>query len=146
MQQLLVYQKSITQQEQEHQQFYQLEEVALKLVRTSHNTSCMAHSDSANGTIQRLLHNKGCLFKNYRYYIEELGTFPCLIVSIDGKKRATNHRRISIIQLIDGIPHSLLQLRFIATSSETKCSTIGHSVKTGLSSWRYFGSLDDMFL
>jgi hypothetical protein len=143
MQHLLVYQKFLNQEEKGQQEFHQLETLALKLVNTS---SCITHSDSANGTVDRLLHKEGCVFKNYRYYIEDLGTFSCLTVNIDGKNRATNHRRISIVQLKDGIPYAALQVRFINASSLADCPTTEHAIKIGLSSWRYIVAVDENFL
>lgn len=144
MQHILLYYKAINKQEQLHQSFYQLEEVTLQLARSpvaSVDAGCVTHTDSANQVMQKLMHREGCALQkaafDYQYFIEDLGEFPCLLVYEQGQKRATYHRRISVVQMEEGYPASLLQIRFITKGSILKCDRKEHSIGLGVSSWRY---------
>lgn len=151
MQHILLYYKAINKKEALHQHFYQLEEVAMQLAQTAFSADtegCVSKKDSANQAIQKLVHHEGCSLKHgatrYQYLIEDLGEFPCLISFKKGQKKATRHRRVSIIQMEEEFPVSLLQLRFIALGSVANCLETERTVSLGVSSWRYFTSLDQI--
>jgi hypothetical protein len=146
MQQILVYYKATNKEEELHHDFYQLEDVAMQLARSPQlNPVCTMHQDSANQAIEYLLQHQGCTFKNeaneYRYFIEDLGNFPCFIVYQHGQKHSTYHRRVAVMQIKNGIPHSLLQLRFINAGEVLKCLTKERVIALGVSSWRYLASV-----
>ncbi len=147
MQHVLLYYKAINRQEILHRNFYQLEDVALQLLhqRTALHQNCVVRSDSANQVMHNLLHHKGCSLVNgliqYKYYIEDLGEFPCLVVHHKGRKSATRHQRITIVPIEEGFPVSLLQVRFISAGRAIPCFAKEHSIPLGVSSWRYLPSL-----
>jgi hypothetical protein len=149
MQYILLYHKAINQQEVVHQNFYQLEDVVFDLVRAPLSLieqHCISHKDSANHAIEKLIHHQGCLLRNgtidYQYFIEDLGAFPCLVTYKKGIKHATYHRRVSVVQMDDGYPTSLLQVRFISITAALTCLAQEHVAPLGITSWRYFSSLD----
>ena len=143
MQHILLYHKAINQQEVQHQNFYQLESIVLHLAHkrlVAIDQVCIVHKDSANQVLQKLVHLKGCTLGGYQYLIEDLGEFPCFVVNIGSKKRATHHQRVSVVQLEEGIPKSLLQMRFIHVGGIVNCPINERFVSLGVSSWRYFPS------
>lgn len=142
MQQIVLYYQAINRQEQSHQSFYQLEGISAQLIGTLPFSQCMQAQDAANQVLQDLRKGQGCLGHlaevNYRYFIEDLGVFPCLVLYQKDKKQASHHFRVSVAlldkeQQID----SLLQLRFIQTYKFESCSENEHIITTGISSWRY---------
>ena len=147
MQHVLLYYKAINKQELLHQNFYQLEDVTLQLLHQHQvfNQDCLVRSDSANQAIHHLLHQKGCALVSgstqYKYFIEDLGEFPCLVVRHKGRKSATHHQRITVAPIEDGAPASLLQIRFISAGRVIPCFAKEHSVSLGVSSWRYLPSI-----
>ncbi|KTD68779.1 MULTISPECIES: hypothetical protein [Legionella] len=147
MQHTLLYYKAINKQEVAHQSFYQLEDVALQLLHqhTTFNQDCVVHTDAANQVMHQLLRNKGCSLDSdnvlYKYYLEDLGEFPCLSVWYRGQKSATHHLRLTIMLIEDGVPGSILQIRFIRRGKVMPCLAKEHSVSLGVSSWRYLPSL-----
>ncbi|VEB38343.1 hypothetical protein [Legionella cherrii] len=147
MQHTLLYYKAINQQEVVHQNFYQLEDVALQLLHqhTEFNSDCVINTDSANQVMHHLLHNKGCSLISgkiqYKYYIEDLGEFPCLRAHYRGRKSATHHQRITIVPVENGTLGSLLQIRFIRRGRVVPCLAKEHSISLGVSSWRYLPAL-----
>lgn len=149
MQHILLYHKAINNQEQLHQNFYQLEEQALQLARkglASIDAACLLRKSSVNQSMEQLMHLRGCSLKknhlDYRYLIEDLGEYPCLVVYKKGHKLATTHRRVSVMQLREGYPASFLQLRFISAASVINCLVKEHVVAEGVSSWRYLASVE----
>ncbi|MGC1182028.1 type II secretion system protein [Legionella sp.] len=146
MQHILLYHKAINKQEEFHQQFYQLEEIALYLGQSGSITlDCVSYKDSANQVMQKLAQGGGCSLKRgefeYHYFIEDLGVFPCLLVNKNGKKHASYHHRISVVQMDEGYPASFLQERFIWVGPILNCLAQEHFVHLGISSWRYFTSI-----
>ncbi|MCW8407882.1 type II secretion system protein [Legionella sp. PATHC035] len=143
MQHTLMYYKAINKQEVVHQNFYQLEDVALQLLRQYSELpqDCVMHTDSANQVTHRLFHHKGCSLNSgkmqYKYYIEDLGEFPCLRAYYRGRNTATHHQRITIAPVENGTPGSFLQIRFIHRGRIIPCLTKEHSISLGVSSWRY---------
>lgn len=140
---VLLYYKGLNQRELQHQSFYQLEGLAVQLAHASKLTStenCVEYGDAANEVIQRLIDNQGCSLtegrSKYRYVIEDLGDFPCLV--LPAQKRASRHIRITLLLLNDnGNADSVLQLRIIKPSAVLHCSGEEHAVTAGISSWRY---------
>ncbi|MCE3533351.1 type II secretion system protein [Legionella resiliens] len=147
MQHVLLYYKTINKQEVLHQNFYQLEGVALRLLQQQPvlNSECLMRSDSANQVIHNLLEYKGCSLKSglaqYKYYIEDLGEFPCLVVRYKGRKSASHHQRVTVASFEDGSPASLLQIRLISAGRAIPCLATEHAAPLGVSSWRYLPSV-----
>ncbi|KTD40748.1 type II secretion system protein [Legionella parisiensis] len=147
MQHVLLYYKTINKQEVLHQSFYQLENVALRLLHQDKalNSDCVVHSDAANQVVHNLLELKGCSLKSgltqYKYYIEDLGEFPCLVVYYKGRKSASHHQRVTVVSFEEESPLSLLQIRFIGSGRAIPCLVNEHAIPLGVSSWRYLPSL-----
>lgn len=147
MQHILLYHKAINKQEELHQNFYQLEAIALQLSRHAmFGADCVGHKDAANQVMQKLLRREGCSLRegvsDYQYFIEDLGAFPCLVVQKNGLRRASYHRRVSVVRMDEGYPVSLLQVRFITAGAVMKCEAKARVIRSGMSSWRYFASVD----
>ncbi|KTD65437.1 hypothetical protein [Legionella shakespearei] len=146
MQQVLLYHKAINRQEKEHQSFYQLEAIALQLARKQDLllSACVRNKDGPNGVIDALVHNEGCLLTagqiRYRYYIEDLGAFPCLVSQHGDMKQATHHLRITLLQMAEEAhdPLAVLQIRYLKPEPSAVCPGREHRVAEGISSWRYF--------
>jgi hypothetical protein len=146
LQQILLYQKGLTQQEEQHQQFYQLEHLARQLSdypNLAIEKNCLLSEKSANQSIEELLDHKACSLviqkKSYRYLLEDLGDFPCLVLHEKRKKRASHHWRVSIVSFSDDeSTASALQIRSIKASKTMTCTEEEHRVNEGISSWRYF--------
>ncbi|MCL9682721.1 type II secretion system protein [Legionella maioricensis] len=140
---VLLYHKALNQQELQHQHFYQLEHLAVQLAHIATGASaksCVEYGDAANEVIQRLIENQGCSLTDgqarYRYLIEDLGDFPCLV--FPGQNRASRHFRITLLLLKDDENSaSVLQLRMIKPSGMIRCSGEERAVTEGISSWRY---------
>ncbi len=149
MHQVLLYHKALNQQEQQHQNFYQLEELAVQLGNASRGViteRCIEYGDAANEAIRSLINNQGCSLTDgqskYRYIIEDLGDFPCLVPH--QQKRSTHHIRVSLLSFSDnGTAASVLQLRIIQPSAVIGCSGEEHKVTTGVSSWRYIPAITE---
>jgi len=147
---ILLYHKALNQQEIQHRNFYQLEHVARQLVRISRadmDKECIVAKDAPNQMIQQLSRNQGCLLImgqiKFRYLIEDLGDFPCLVVHQQHQKYASHHTRISMMMMgEDDNTTSALQLRWIRTSALLDCPGIEHSVNSGISSWRYLPTIE----
>lgn len=147
MQHVLLYGKAINRQELQHQNFYQLEALVNQLAQTKFydmNKECIVHGKGANNVIGSLFNNKGCQLINgdsqYRYFIEDLGVFPCLIVVRDGQSYPTHHFRITVLHGADEHQPvtSIVQVRTIKESIAVRCEREEHRVAEGISSWRYF--------
>ena len=144
---ILLYHKALNQRELQHQRFYHLEDLAVELAHASVATNtdkCIEHGDAANEVIQRLIDNQGCSFidgqARYRYLIEDLGDFPCLVLSL--QKHASRHIRVTLLLLTDDEnTASVLQLRFIKPSANIHCTGEVHIVTEGISSWRYIPAI-----
>lgn len=150
MQHVLTFYKAINKQEVQHRNFYQLEHIALQLaqIKTSKfETKCVGHKDSANQVIQQLNQGGGCSLNAgefyYRYFIEELGDFPCLGVQEDQKHCSIRHRRVTLILISEENPSSLLQIRYLTPIKEQPGLTERQIVSGGLSSWRYLSDLSE---
>lgn len=148
MQHVLLYYKAINQLKENHKDFYQLEYLSRKLAErnlTSFDRECFAREEEPNKVIKRLASHKGCPLrkdnKDYRFLIEDLGPFPCLMTLINNKPVSTHHIRISLLAIGNNKPDALLQLRNIKASSSQLCEEQGQVVPLGVSSWRYFAAI-----
>lgn len=141
MQQLMLYQRSASAQQFAHQGFYQLEDVAAQLINSSGiDEACVKSQDKADDIIQLMLNHQGCSLvsgqSHYRYFFEDLGNFPCLVLKDEGGTRATHHLRLSLLS-DDDKPPKILQIRVIQKGAPSTCSRALHEVLLGVSSWRY---------
>ncbi|MDR3501469.1 MAG: type II secretion system protein [Legionella sp.] len=145
MHHLLFYFKVTNHQEALHQRFYQLEAVARQLAQKPPSSGCIRHQDLANHALNTLLQHQGCSFNDgelsYQYVLEDLGTFPCLVVYEQGQKRTSHHQRISVVLMEEGVAVSFLQIRSISSSTIAHCAGDERLVRLGMSSWRYLGSI-----
>lgn len=148
LQHVLMYHKSVNKIEVQHQNFYQLERIAIQLARAKPsdlNENCLHSDDDANHVIHQLTHSEGCSLAvgllKYRYFIEELGDYSCLIAQSNHTNYSTHHRRVSLMFLGDESQNSLLQIRYIMPIRAQACLGTEHHVSLGISSWRYFASI-----
>ncbi|HCR5153993.1 TPA: hypothetical protein OO049_002714, partial [Legionella pneumophila] len=147
LQQVFLQYKALNSQETFHQNFYQLEHWMMRLVRSPlllyAGMNCYAQKDyGANKIANELVNNKGCLLildrKKYRYFIEDLNEFSCLVLNKDGQKYASHHLRFTVLQYEEHGEFSIMQLRFIKLGSNlSSCRDEEIQVKEGVSSWRY---------
>lgn len=148
LQHVMLYHKAINKLETQHQNFYQLEHLAIELARVRSSKldkNCVINKDVANQVLAQLTHQEGCSLvlgaDKYQYLIEELSDFPCLRVYKSGQHYSTHHRRVTLISLADGSPRSLLQIRYLTPIQAQPCIGAIHTVTPGLSSWRYFAAI-----
>lgn len=141
MQQLVLYSKAINRQELHHQLFYQLEDAMKYVLKNAlKNTACELTTSDADNALNKLSHGMGCSFafggREYRYFYEYLGAFPCLVVSENEHTFETHHIRVTLMQQ-DAVS-SVLQVRYLNKGIVSSCSKELHKVFIGISSWRYF--------
>ena len=148
MQHILMYYKGINQLEALHHTFYQLDSLAMQLSDTKSkalDARCVVPENSPNTILQRLRRYEGCSLEidghHYRYFVEELGDYPCLIAIHEGKKVSTHHRRISVLALGDKRPDSLVQLRSIEAIKYQVCEGKERILSLSVSSWRYLAAI-----
>jgi hypothetical protein len=138
----LAYSTAIKKQEEQQQHFYKLEDSLLKIARAPQFKGCYEHHDAPNEVIIRLARNEGCLLKSeesdYRYMVEDLGVFPCLIVFSKEKKRSTHHLRITLVSIGLNASRAVLQVRYIKPSNDFTCVGVERIALPGINSWRYF--------
>lgn len=146
LQQVFLQYKALNSQEIFHQNFYQLEHL---IIRLTHSPSLYVRKDcylkknyGANKVVNELVKNKGCLLilnqRKYRYFIEDLNEFSCLVLNKDGQKHASHHFRFTVLQHREHGEFSIIQLRFIKLGSNlSSCPEEEIQVKEGVSSWRY---------
>ncbi|HAU1638323.1 TPA: hypothetical protein JBJ33_12610 [Legionella pneumophila] len=146
LQQIFLQYKALNSQETFHQNFYQLEHWVMRLTRSPllyARKDCYVQKDyGANHVINELVSSKGCLLtfgrKKYRYFIEDLNEFSCLVLNKDGQKHASHHLRFTVLQYEEYGEPSIMQLRFIKSGSNlSSCSEEEIQVKEGVISWRY---------
>jgi len=142
MQHVMIYQRASTKQEMHHQRFYQMEHLARGLSKASFNSPCRWQQDVTNGAIEQLKMHGGCLLKlgqdHYRYIIEDLGIYPCLVVEHQGIIQSTHHSRVSLLlEANEEHAASALQIRMIHPAGELSCAQEPRMVTEGVSSWRF---------
>lgn len=144
LQHLLLYHQVLNKQEEGHQRFYQLENIALQLINNPSLVmapECIQWEDSANKAMEMLAAGKGCLLQvegeSYLYLLEDLGDFPCLILTERKKKLTSHHLRLSLLlEGRHGFSALGLQIRLIKSGGISKCKGRKHNVFSGISSWR----------
>ncbi|HAT8180764.1 TPA: hypothetical protein JA361_15240, partial [Legionella pneumophila] len=131
LQQVLLHYKALNTRETFHQDFYHLEHLIMRLARSPLSYTgkdCYLQVDyGANKVIKELVNNKGCLLtlgrKKYRYFIEDLSEFSCLVLNKEGKQCTSHHFRFTVLQHAEHGEHSIMQLRFIKSGSNlSSCS------------------------
>jgi hypothetical protein len=137
MQQILLYAKALRIEDAAHNKFYQLESMTHQLVAKG---ACVKPAFDVNAILSYVA-NRGCIVQEgkhkYRYIIEDLGNFDCLMVKVKKNMQATNHRRITVM-LDEKAPRRFLQLRIITQASQASaCEGEWYAIKEGVSSWRY---------
>ncbi|HAZ7572168.1 hypothetical protein OQJ02_09575 [Legionella sp. PATHC032] len=146
LQQVLLHYKALNTQETFHQNFYQLEHWMMRLARSPSlyaGKDCYKQKDyGANKIVNELVNNKGCLLildrKKYRYFIEDLNEFSCLVLDKHGQKHASHHFRFTVLQYEKYREFSIMQLRFIKSGGNLfSCPEEELQVKEGVISWRY---------
>ena len=148
MQHVLLYYKAINTLEVQHQNFYQLEGLAVQIASAEPlalDEQCVVHGDMINQVMHQLIHNQGCSlivgpFK-YKYRVEDLDDFPCLVIQTSHGTFSTHHRRVSLVSLADKSPSALLQIRYITPINAQTCLGSLQLVTPGISSWRYFAAI-----
>lgn len=142
MQYVLLFQRAVARQENQHQEFYQLEHLARQLAVSKTEKSCVLHQDNPNQVWAQLRAKHGCSLaikdSHYQYLIEDLGVYPCLVVDYKKQKYTTRHLRVSLLVLRDDeLASSLLQIRVVKPAGTISCTTIPRQITKGISSWRY---------
>ncbi|HDV5709855.1 TPA: hypothetical protein RJD49_001539 [Legionella pneumophila] len=146
LQQIFLQYKALNSQETFHQNFYQLEHWMMRLARSPllyAGMDCYVQKDyGANKIANELVKNKGCLLilnqKKYRYFIEDLNEFSCLVLNKDGQKYASHHFRFTVLKDEEHGESAIMQLRFIKLGSNlSSCPEEEIQVQEGVSSWRY---------
>ncbi len=144
MNNLMLYQHAMTQHEIDHQNVYQLERITHQLIKLPKHQlkSCMYLQDLANHTIKELIKKEGCQLTTqkvpYRYLVEDLGIYPCLITVKDNLVYSTHHFRFTVLKSETEESNSILmQLRVIQSTKLKTCNASIHYIKVGISSWRY---------
>lgn len=135
MQQLVLHQSHLARLKMRHQEFYQMERMALDLVAKWHPSACNA----AEGDVQQTLeHGGGCLLESgrdeYRYLIEDLGDFACMIIPVEGGYMASHQQRITLRAVTSG---HWLYLRFATPIPPFECEGRFIAIRHGVLSWRF---------
>lgn len=145
LQQTLLYFRAINRKEETHQRFYSLEHAADQLFRNAHDEGdlkCFGKESLSDAELLKKLKNTACAMKTgereYYYYIEDLGEFPCLVINKEGLTFMSHHYQISISLKTETTDDaSFLQLRYFKQSSLSQCTFTAHTVSEGISTWRY---------
>ena len=146
IQQVFLYSKALNRQEYQHQNFYKMEDILMQLTEFQLDLidrECFIPVNRADKVIGKLAKDGGCLVpggdKRYRYLIEDLGDFPCVVTQKEGQMRSTHHIRITLLQSPDDFnpATAVLQVRNIKDIASLSCHGETNQVSTGISSWRY---------
>ncbi|WP_165483190.1 type II secretion system protein [Legionella quateirensis] len=150
IQHVFLYSKALNRQQYQHQNFYQMEDTLMQLTELQLHLidqECIIPTKGADKVIGKLVKNEGCLVpgsdKHYRYLIEDLGDYPCVVTQKEGQMLSTHHIRITLLQSPDAYnpAASVLQVRNIKESASESCHGETHQVSTGISSWRYISDV-----
>jgi hypothetical protein len=152
MQHVLLYQRASNKQEEGHQRFYELEHIARHLIDAPIDKlqACMIKQNLANKALQQVKDKGRCTItvkkNNYRYLIEDLGEYSCLIGLHKGAKKSTHHFRFTLLSLLDKNPPSLVvQIRVIRLAKSFSCTKNVKYVALGISSWRYIENIESIY-
>ncbi|MDP3561034.1 MAG: hypothetical protein Q8R83_02500 [Legionellaceae bacterium] len=139
-QSLFLYFKMSNQWIDNHQAFYQLEDIAEEIsqgILAGATRSCVFIDHELS---QRSLNQKGCILEKnnqtYHYAMIDLGLYPCLAILKDKKKFSSHHWLLSVIS--DHLPEHVLQFRLatIGKPLHNVSSTTG-MISVGRMSWQY---------
>jgi hypothetical protein len=151
MQHVLLYQRASNKQEEGHQRFYELEHIARHLIDAPIDTlqACRVKQNLANKALQQVKDKHRCSLtvkKNkYRYLIEDLGEYSCLVGLHKGVKKSTHHYRFTLLsQLDNNHPSLLVQIRVIRLARSFSCAKNIRYVAVGTSSWRYIEDIESI--
>jgi hypothetical protein len=146
LQQTALYLKTITRQEEAHQKFYGMEYIAEHLAKYGHlerNSKCISRNQLSDKELIQVLNNSECVLpageSRFKYFIEDLGDFPCLVIAKGELNYMSHHYRLTIIHENTDEPNTLLlQLRYFTISGVSECKSMVERVKEEVSTWRYF--------
>ncbi|RUR04271.1 type II secretion system protein [Legionella sp. km772] len=146
---LRLYQRALTNREIEQENFYQLERIVRQLITTPKTQlkACTRKEKQQNTSREYWLGQGGCQVRikkrNYRYFIEDLGFYPCLMVVHKQMLYASHHYLFTVIAApTSELRSSLIQLRVIRIASPQRCSEPISYVHPGISSWRYLPNVE----
>jgi len=142
MQSVLLYIKASNEMVKKHQELYELEDTANKLL-LSQNTlitnACMVKNNDPNHVIQLLLKQKGCFISSDKQYlIADLGSYPCLQIISGQVAHGSHHWLLSVVS--SHRPHAVLQVRISTptiNSEVCESPTRFRKINPGVISWRY---------
>jgi type II secretory pathway pseudopilin PulG len=142
MQHLLLYSNAINKQELFQHEFYQLEQLALQLIKGPLDSQCLSFQDAANQSFERVKAHNACflsLGKNsYYYLIEDMGVLPCWMIHKKSWNYSAQRLRLSVLKDSNVEYNSpLLQIGLFKAVSLVPCFEQEHSVPEGVISWRY---------
>ncbi|KTD83026.1 hypothetical protein [Legionella waltersii] len=146
IQQTGLYLKLINREEENHQKFYSMEYLAEQIVNNGHsalNSKCISRHHLSSKEIIHVLLNSTCVLqigdRRFNYFIEDLGDFPCLVISKGEVNYVSHHFRLTITYgKTENSNELLLQLRYFTVSRLSECKTEVEKVSEGISTWRYF--------
>lgn len=144
LQEVWLYHQAMNSRAEQHQSFYHMERIAMELAKSDLldiKGNCVIDGDQANHIWQTLKEHHGCSINveqsQFKYLVEDLGDYPCLVALVNHQEFMTHHHRVSVFSESGEKSTSLLQVRVINPASTKVCSQEPLSVKLGVSSWRY---------
>lgn len=124
-----------------HQLFQRLEAEANRLVLSSNKDgwpiACLIAEMHSEKVLKRLQRSEGCHVRDktqhYNFFVEDLGFFPCMQVTLKGILYGTRHSRVTILS-----ESMILQLRVAQPVAYAGCEQREKiHIKTGITSWHY---------
>lgn len=137
MQQILLFARGLHLQKTQERRFYQLESLAYNLVsRADLDPACLKSQMDANDVLREVA-RRGCVTQEenhqYRYLMEDLGDYGCLMVKVNQKMYPSHHTRITVVH-----NNRYIQMRVIKRATQpVACEGEWHALLSGVSSWRY---------
>lgn len=103
--------------------------------RAMDNQACWVHDLSANDVLQRVS-VEGCRVQQARYWVDDLGLFPCILVKKHGVLLSTRQAIITVVT--QTIPPHWLQIRVAMASTLNTCLHYDSFLRSeGIMSWRW---------
>lgn len=139
LQQVLLYAQTANQMLMQHDIFHQLEVTANAIITSPFLHDCTVNFMDPN-EVKSLVRKHGCIKKgdkqNYYYLIDDLGLYPCLHFSIDGREYSSQHWLLTIMSLEPRSP--ILQIRTAKPSPIVTCNFNAiQLIHSEIISWRY---------
>jgi type II secretory pathway pseudopilin PulG len=137
MQQILLFAKALQHQKTQEMQFYELESLAYRLISDKGiDAHCIKPEMDANAILAQVA-KRGCVIQEgrlqYRYLIEDLGDYACLMVKFKDQMHPSHHTRITVMQ-----NSRYIQIRMIKKGESTNlCEEEWGLLKEGVSCWRH---------